>query len=224
MNLRNIGLLALLVGTTIHHPAFGQESNELEKWFTNAGSIKLADVRNAVSEFKRQVRDLNTKYANAFDERRSALSERLEEARLDATKSDKLDTAVQIRDLQKSLASLSLNPSEQVLGDAPNNDAKHQIADVVGSWRGNWGTTGAACLLAIDDKGNVMNENEILQLALQNGRLLAVGASKHQNLEVIPSGDRIIVLGWTSSKRKNPLVDQPDHVAILTRIDGRTKR
>ena len=54
---------------------------------------------------------------------------------------------------------------------------------------------------------------------MQNNRLLAVGAAMHQNFELIPSGSRLIVLGWTVSEQRNPLTDQPDHVAILIRAN-----
>ena len=90
---------------------------------------------------------------------------------------------------------------------------------VLGRWQGAWGTTGNKLLLTISEDGTLQYEADRLKLTMQNNRLLAVGAALHQNFELIPSGTRLIVLGWTVSTQRNPLTDQPDHVAILTRAN-----
>ena len=198
--------------------AMAQDANAIDGWIANAASVKLKDVKNAVKEFERTIEGLDAEYVKSFDDGRSLLSDRLDAARSEATKADRLDDAIQIRNLQKSLGEVTASPKEKSEKPKASSKPNDMLSKVVGSWEGNWGRSNAKCLLAIDKNGNVMNENEHLQLGIQNGRLLALGAAKHQNLEIIPNGDRIIVLGWTASKGRQPLVDQPDAVSILNRI------
>ncbi len=213
-----------VLGAAVSMPGFGQDTYDIKTWLTEASSVKATEARKAITEFGRELKDLNMEYANAFDERRAILTERLDAARLEATKSDQLDTAVQIRELQKSLGDISARPKDAVAESSARQSMKRRLAELVGNWSGKWGTTGNTCLVPIDECQNVKVDNERRTLSLQNGRLILQGSSAlHQHVEIVPYADRMILLGWTVGRKLNPLNDQPDHVAMHIKTDGRAK-
>ena len=188
----------------------------IDSWISNTQEIKSAAARKALSDFRKDVSDLDVDYAKGFDKARSALNTRLEKARAEASKNDKLDDAMKIRE---SMAQLKqVNVSRVGKSKTPEVAINGDLRIVVGQWQGNWGTTGNQLLVTITEDGTLVYQSDRLKLAMQNNRLLALGAV-HQNFELIPSGTRIIILGWTVPTQRNPLTDQPDHVAILTRAN-----
>ena len=104
---------------------------------------------------------------------------------------------------------------ENILSDA--NARLSQLESVVGDWQGHWGTSVNRLALSIDGNGH----GKHLKLHFIDGRILMLGEPVHENLELIPRGDRLIVLGWTGSYgriNRDPFKDQPNHVAILRRV------
>lgn len=193
------------------------EPLSVEGWISKAETITSTSAKKALSDFRDDVRDLDTGYAKGFEKARSAVTMKLEKARAEASKSDKLDEALKIREAMAELKQVTV--SKVGKSKVPEVAISGDFRFVVGRWQGTWGTTGTQLLISISEDGTLLNESDRLQLAVQNNRLLALGATLHQNVEIIPSGNRLIVLGWTASKAKNPLVDQPDHVGILTRAN-----
>lgn len=186
----------------------------IESWLSKAEAIKSAAARKALSDFRGDVGDLDVDYAKGFDKARTVLNTKLEKARAEASKNDKLDDAVKIRESMVELK--QVNVSRVGKSKTPDVAVNGDLRVVLGRWQGAWGTTGNELLITISEDGTLQYQADRLKLAMQNNRLLAVGAT-HQNFELIPSGSRLIVLGWTVSNQRNPLTDQPDHVAILTR-------
>lgn len=193
------------------------EQMSIESWLSKAEGINSSAAKKAIGDFRSDVRDLDVDYAKGFDKARSALNTKLEKARAEASKNDKVDEAVKIRE---SIAELKqLNISEIAKSKTPDVAVNGDLRVVLGRWQGAWGTTGNQLLITITEDGMLQYQADRLKLAMQNNRLLAVGAATHQNFELIPSGSRLIVLGWTVSEQRNPLNDQPDHVAILIRAN-----
>jgi hypothetical protein len=192
------------------------ETISIDSWMSKAEEIKSAAARKALSDFRKDVSDLDVDYAKGFDKARSALNTRLEKARAEASKNDKLDDAVKIRE---SLAELQqVNVSRVGKSKTPDVAINGDLRIVVGRWQGAWGTTGNQLQITISEDGTLVYQADRLKLAMQQNRLLALGA-QHQNFEIIPSGTRLVIMGWTVPNQRNPLTDQPDHVAILTRVN-----
>lgn len=189
----------------------------IESWLSKAEAIKSANARKALNDFRGDISGLDVDYAKGFDKARSVLNTKLEKARAEASKNDKLEDAVKIREAMGELK--QVNVSRVSKSKTPDVAVNGDLRVVLGRWQGAWGTTGNQLLLTISEDGTLQYQTDQLKLAMQNNRLLAVGAAVHQNFELIPSGSRLIVLGWTVSNQRNPLTDQPDHVAILTRAN-----
>lgn len=205
----------LLAATLAQSDEFG-ESMSVDRWVSNAEAINSAAARKALSEFRKEVSNLDADYSKGFDKARSALITKFEKARAEASKNDKLDDALKIRE---SMAELKqINVSRVGKSRTPDVAVNGDLRFVVGQWQGTWGTTGNRLLVTISEDGTLVYEGDRLRLAMRNNRLLAIDA-QHQNFEIIPSGNRLIVLGWTVSSDRNPLTDQPDHVAILVRAN-----
>lgn len=215
--LRTVFICSSLFVATLAQSGSVGEQMSVESWLTKAEAINSATARKAVGDFRSDVRDLDVDYAKGFDKARSALSTKLEKARAEASKNDKVDEAVKIRE---SIAELKqLNVSQVGKSKTPDVAVNGDLRVVLGRWQGAWGTTGNQLLITITEDGILQYEADRLKLAMQNNRLLAIGAAMHQNFELIPSGSRLIVLGWTVSQQRNPLTDQPDHVGILIRAN-----
>jgi len=207
---------ASLVATLAQSGQVG-ETMSVDSWVSKAEAINSAATRKALSDFRKDVSDLDADYAKGFDKARSALNTKLEKARAEASKNDKLDDALKIREAMAELK--QINVSRLGKSRTPDVAINGDLRFVVGRWQGTWGTTGNRLLVTISEDGTLLYEADRLQLAMRNNRLLAIGAAQHQNFEIIPSGNRLIVLGWTVSTDRNPLTDQPDHVAILIRAN-----
>ena len=91
---------------------------------------------------------------------------------------------------------------------------------MMGDWVGVWSATGANLSFSVDAKGVVASPGKQVQIKTVDGRHFVIWERVHQNLELIPSGDRLIALGYTANhggKQLDPLKDRPDFVAILYR-------
>jgi hypothetical protein len=186
----------------------------IDGWIANTQEIKSAAAKKALSDFRKEVSDLDADYAKGFEKSRSVLNTRLDKARAEATKNDKPDDAIKIRESMDELKQVKV--ARVGKSKTPDVAINGDLRIIVGRWEGSWGTTGNQLLVTITEDGTLVYQADRLKLAMQNNRLLAVGG-QHQNFELIPSGTRLIVLGWTMPTQRNPLTDQPDHVAILTR-------
>ncbi len=214
--LRTVLVCSSLFVATLAQSGSVDDQMSIETWLTKAEAIDSAAARKALGDFRSDVRDLDADYAKGFDKARSALNTKLEKARAEAAKNDKVDEALKIRE---SIAELkAINVSRVGKSKTPDVAVNGDLRVVLGRWQGAWGTTGNELLITISEDGTLQYQADRLKLAMQNNRLLAVGAT-HQNFELIPSGSRLIVLGWTVSEQRNPLIDQPDHVAILIRAN-----
>jgi hypothetical protein len=213
---RPLLLCSTLLVATLTQSGTVSDAISIETWLSNAEAIKSATARKALSDFRRDVSDLDAEYSKGFEKARSVLSTKLDKARAEATRNEKVDDAVKIRESLEDLKDVGVSrvSKSKTPGAAINGD----LRIVVGRWQGVWGTTGNRLLITISEDGTLVYEADQLKLAMQNNRLLAIGAV-HQNFEIIPSGSRLIVLGWTVPSQRNPLTDQPDHVAILSRAN-----
>ncbi len=97
---------------------------------------------------------------------------------------------------------------------------KNPIATIAGKWTVVFGTTGSRQEHTIDEKGMIDGS----PLMIHEGRILWKHSSEDR--EIIPSGNRLIVLAWSRSKGKNALTPPttirgvPNHVGIAHRTGG----
>jgi tetratricopeptide (TPR) repeat protein len=81
-----------------------------------------------------------------------------------------------------------------------------------GKWRGRWGTTGSVFHLELGDNGGPVRQ--------MGGRFLLLDAGRAQQLELIPLGDRLVVLGWSTNEGRDPrlatssIKGLPDHIGF----------
>ncbi|QEG43438.1 hypothetical protein [Roseimaritima ulvae] len=89
------------------------------------------------------------------------------------------------------------------------------ISALAGRWTGRWGTTGKEIRFKFGDDGS--------PLKLINGRILYLNPDEPQKIELIPIGDALLVLGWTTRLGRDPqatlpsLRAIPDHVGFVQR-------
>lgn len=100
---------------------------------------------------------------------------------------------------------------------AHDRSKANDTAALTGNWRGRWGTTGSVFHLELGNDGGPVKQ--------VGGRHLLIDPGRSQQLELIPTGDRIVVLGWSTGEGRDPRVPPsslkglPDHVGFAWRVE-----
>lgn len=186
---------------------------------------KASDAARIIAGWKTEVRSLDRSYMESWASLRRKYVKELEGARKAATEGDRLDDAIEIRNilevaptLEPSKAAEAANPA---LADSDKGKFQAEIKKaLVGNWSGNWVTSRGALTLSIDATGLVKSPEKQVQLKVINDRYFVIWETVYQNYELIPANGRLIVLGFTASsmnKNLDPFKDRPDHVAVLER-------
>lgn len=190
---------------------------------------KDSDAAKIVAGWKTEVRALDRSYTESWNSLRRKYVKEMETARKTATEADRLDDAIEIRNILEVAPTLEpAKASEPAKPDLSNRDKEKTkptsppdpAKALVGSWSGQWMTSGAKLSLTVDPTGLVRAPDKQARIKTVDDRFLVIWETVHQNLELVPSGDRLIVLGYTAgtdNKRLDPLKDRPDHIAVLER-------
>lgn len=190
---------------------------------------KDSDAAKIIAGWKTEVRALDRSYTESWNSLRRKYVKELEAARKTATEADRLDDAIEIRGILEVAPMLEPakggEPAKTDLSTRDKDQAKPASSPdpskvLAGNWTGKWMTSGAALSLSIDSMGLVKAPDKQASMKIVNDRIFVIWEAVHQNLELVPSGDRLIVLGYTAgneNKRLDPLKDRPDHIAVLER-------
>lgn len=190
---------------------------------------KDSDAAKIVAGWKTEVRALDRSYTESWNSLRRKYVKELETARKTATEADRLDDAIEIRGILEVAPTLEPakagEPTKTDLSTRDKEKAKPAASPdpakaIVGNWSGRWMTSGTALSFTVDPTGLVKAPDKQAQMKIVDDRFFVIWETVHQNLELVPSGDRLIVLGYTAAndnKRLNPLKDRPDHIAVLER-------
>jgi hypothetical protein len=183
-----------------------------ESWLGNTVDIQSPGAKRAIRTFARTMQDLESDFKKKSDAARSDLIASLEKDLNAATKNNKLDSAIQLRDAISSLRAIQTR--------SPDTNTKHlnPFRNFVGTWAGNWGSNGGRVSIAIDASGNIADDHGPIKPL--NGPYFF--STKYSPKALIPLQEKIVALTWRT--RTTPMRNQPHHAAILSRVNEKTKK
>ncbi|QNN22655.1 hypothetical protein HED60_10375 [Planctomycetales bacterium ZRK34] len=170
--------------------------------------FQTVKAKAAVVRYEQAVRAADAIHQRTLADAQRQFIADLDEAKVDATKAGNLDEAVRLRD--------AIQAQRKTM---PAAEADNPFRDIAGTWSFEWGTTGNRVSFVLNQNGQAVFTKDHRQLTIQDGRLLWISDSSDTSLELISANDRLIVLGWSRSKGRHPLKNQPNHVGIATRAE-----
>ena len=183
----------------------------------DANPYELATIagKQAWISYQRDLDKIDQQYQRDRKARTGKAIIDLERAKVQAAQSANADEIVK---LDKAIDNLrdDNSPKRSIGSDELS-------ADVAGKWSFVWGTSGSKVSIEIMKTGRFLINGEVSdtrQLTRQDSRILWIndGAVRGTSLELIPSHDRLIVLGWNNPS--HVLAGKsPNHVGIATRTE-----
>lgn len=174
------------------------------------------DMKALVQNYKDSVNQTREKYVEERKKISSEMTETLEAIRDQASKDVDLETANDAQEAIKAAKNDDHEPPKVEVGP------KKKRKDYTGTWEGQWDNSNALKFTVTEDNTvyhHLNEDNKIrARLTIKDGRSLVLGG-KWQDFEFIRKGNRMIVLGWSKSGNRHPMLNQPDHVAILFKKD-----
>ena len=177
-----------------------------------AESDYVQKMQAAAESFKSEVNQARLKYIEERQKINQQLFNSLKEIRDTASKNVDLETANRA---QKEIDALE---KESIQPPAIQVQPKKMKRTFAGNWEGQWDNSNELKLQITENNvvHHILSEDNTVRARIEtkNGRSLVIN-DKWQDFELIRQGDRLIVLGWTKDGKHHPMLNQPDHVAIL---------
>jgi tetratricopeptide (TPR) repeat protein len=90
------------------------------------------------------------------------------------------------------------------------------LRELAGTWKGTWGTSGNEISFTIHEDGRINADS----LQIENNRIIWNTPNGAEQIELIPSGDRLFVLGWSRNKGRSIFSNArnassiPNHIGV----------
>ena len=169
-------------------------------------------VQTAVESFKSEANKAKLKYVEERRKINGDLLKSLKEIRDRASKNVDLETA------NKAQKEIDNAEKESLEPPIKKEEPKKNVRDFEGTWEGQWDNSNELKLEITENNivNHILGDDNVIRTKIEtkNGRSLVIN-DKWQDFELIRKGNRLVVLGWSKSEKRHPMLTQPDHVAIL---------